>query len=197
MITTLAQIITDFLYKNKTISASKLDIYIYGFEILISNIVCISIAITLGIITNKFYEMLFFLLSFTLLRKYCGGFHAETYFKCGLIFTVDVIVVLALIQVVTNYPIQLHVFLYLIGLVLIMWKAPIENKYKPLTGKEKNKYKKLSILLCILLFLISTFLYKPNLKYCFTVDMAFFTVTLFMAIGSITKGGDNSEGNER
>lgn len=88
MITSLAQRIANFLFKNNAIDEKKIDIYIYGFEIIISSCINIIIATILGILFSQLIECLIFLLSFIFLRKYCGGYHANTYSKCNIIFTI-------------------------------------------------------------------------------------------------------------
>ncbi len=196
MFTALAQIITGFLYKNKIINGSKLDIYIYGFEVLISNIVCLTIALTIGLLFHEITEVILFLISFIMLRKYCGGYHAESYLKCDFIFTIDVLTVLCLSKYIIVYPLQVHIIIYVIGFIVVIWKAPIENKYKPLTQREKKEHKVTSIIITNFIFVFSTLMLLASVKYCFIIDMALVTVTLFMIFGSIMKGGNLNERSE-
>lgn len=59
MITSLAQCIAGFLLRNKTIDGKKLDIYIYGFEIMISSVISILSRNTIvGMLLIKTYQFL-------------------------------------------------------------------------------------------------------------------------------------------
>ena len=64
-------------------------IYIYGFELLLSFVVSVSIILALSILIRKFFESLIFLVLFIAIRQFTGGFHARTYLKCQ-IFTMDI-----------------------------------------------------------------------------------------------------------
>lgn len=64
MITSLAQYITGILHKNDIIDGKKLDIYIYGFEIIVSGVISVFIGVTLGIIFSQVLESIIFLIAF-------------------------------------------------------------------------------------------------------------------------------------
>ncbi len=71
MITSLAQYITGILLKNNVRENEHLDIYIYGFEVLISVALSIFIVLILGLIFSQLVECIVFLVVFVALRKYC------------------------------------------------------------------------------------------------------------------------------
>lgn len=103
MITALAQIISGYLIKNKIIDNTKLDIYIYGFEIMISNIICFGMGLVIGAVCSEFIECILFLIVFILLRRYCGGYHAETYLKCDIIFMTNILLVMLMLKFISAY----------------------------------------------------------------------------------------------
>ena len=148
MITSLAQIITGFLHKNERVESDKLDIYIYGYEIAISNFIIFSIAIIMGFIFSQFIESVIYLIVFSIMRKYCGGYHAETYLKCNLIFVLSTFVIMMFIKIVIYYPIYIHLLLSVFVVVSVIGLALVENKYKSLTDKEKKKHRITAILCC-------------------------------------------------
>ena len=80
--------ITVALADKGVIERSKSEIYIYGFEILISTLLNALIIITIAILTNTFLLSLAFLASFGTLRLYTGGFHASTHLRCFVLFSV-------------------------------------------------------------------------------------------------------------
>ena len=60
MITSLAQHIAVFLLKNEIIDSENLDIYIYGFEIIISSVISILTGLIFGITFSQLLECTFF-----------------------------------------------------------------------------------------------------------------------------------------
>lgn len=105
MITALAQYIAGCLLRNDIIESEKLDIYIYGFEVMISSISGFAIALVLGLAFSQLLECILFLIIFVSLRSFCGGYHADTYLKCNIIFAVTITLVMLILKLVPQYPI--------------------------------------------------------------------------------------------
>ena len=78
----LADVLTNYIVKNKAIEEEDYQIYKYGFltgiEMLICIVSCYGIAIQMGMI--KECTMLF--LVFFSLRSFVGGIHMDSYKKC-------------------------------------------------------------------------------------------------------------------
>ncbi|MCD7840625.1 MAG: accessory gene regulator B family protein, partial [Erysipelotrichaceae bacterium] len=108
MITSMAHYIAVFLLKNDVINKENLNIYIYGFELMISSGINIVTTIVLGVLFSKLTECLVFLISFILLRKYCGGYHANSYLKCNTIFTTNIIIVVLILKIGVTSTIRTH-----------------------------------------------------------------------------------------
>ena len=70
-----------FLVCEKT-DLLPLEIYVYGFELIISSIVETGALLLVGFLISKFVETILFLVSFSSIRFFSGGYHANSYFKC-------------------------------------------------------------------------------------------------------------------
>ena len=92
MITSLAQYITDILLENNTIKREYLDIYVYGFEVLISSVLSVFICMVLGSVFSQIIECVVFLIVFVALREFCGGYHARSYLKCNIVFSLSFVI---------------------------------------------------------------------------------------------------------
>lgn len=194
MITSLAQYIAVFLLKNEIIDSENLDIYIYGFEILISSVISILIGLMLGIVFSRLLECTMFLVVFILMRSYSGGYHANTYFKCNLIFAANIFFAMLILKCNFTYPFYLHIIICVACFVLFIRFAPIKNKYKSLTYKEFKKHKTTSVIIGICFSLISSVLFFKALKYSIVIDTALLSVAVSMIINLILKGsGDNEK----
>lgn len=193
MITSLAQNITGYLLKNKIIENSKMDIYIYGFEIMISNILCLAICLFFGVIFSQLFEAVVFLSVFMLMRKYCGGYHADTYFTCNATFVLNMFIVMTILKIISHYAIYAHIAVICISFMSAVLLAPIENQYKPLTQNDIKKHKQTAIVLSLCIGIVSTILYFTIIQYAVMIDMALVTVAVFMIIEIIRKGHECRE----
>ncbi len=193
MITSLAHYITGILCKNHIINSRQSDVYIYGFEIMISGIINIIIGLTLGIIFSQVFESILFLIAFIFMRKYCGGYHADTYFKCNSIFLFHIFIVMSILKINFHYSLMLHSIIGLICITINIIFAPVDNQYKPLNYEEKNKYKKIALFIGLFFFCSSSILYFHFLNFCIVMDMALGSVAISMIIEKLRKGCDKSE----
>lgn len=83
MINHISKIITNFFLQQKSISEDEKEIYQYGVEITISSILNILLILLLSILVRSVLSGIVFLVCFIYVRRYTGGYHAETYFRCN------------------------------------------------------------------------------------------------------------------
>lgn len=177
----LANKITNLFVGKGIINSSDRKVYEYGYEVMFSQIAYIIIMIIISLIFGAFYESLAFFWGFSLYRKICGGYHAETYTRCHLIFAANQILFLVSLIFVPN---QFYYILTGIGLitavVLAMLLAPIDHKNKPFNDKEYKKFKRQSIILSVVLFMlcIFNFLLNKNNVFCFCFSVGCFSASI-------------------
>lgn len=194
MITALAQYIAGCLLRNDIIESEKLDIYIYGFEVMISSISGFAIALILGIAFSQLLECILFLIIFVSMRSFCGGYHADTYLKCNCIFAVTIASVMLLVKLITAPPIYIHFLIGVFSLITVIAFTPVENKFKSLDLKTKKKCRVISIFLTVVFSIVSVML--DNMFSCFSVviDTALLIVAVSVMIEIIRKRGERNEG---
>jgi len=158
----ITHLITTKLIDNKVIDKELYNIYKYGLEVFLSAIVSIIIIFFISIILNCIYSSLIFLAVFIPTRNYCGGYHANTYFKCSL----TIITIYLSILFLSNVTIVSSIFiiiLYSFCFFVFLKFSPVENKAKGITNNDKLKFKKTSLILLILSFIICLSLYYINM----------------------------------
>ena len=64
----------------------EVDIYTYALEAMIAPIVNIVICLIISLVFGRLLEGTIFILAFMLLRRFTGGYHAKTHYKCILTF---------------------------------------------------------------------------------------------------------------
>ncbi|MBQ3514081.1 MAG: accessory gene regulator B family protein, partial [Lachnospiraceae bacterium] len=71
-------------------------IYYYGYETLIYSIWQMLLLLVLGMIMNRIVSTVIFLMVFVSMRKYTGGYHAETRMGCTFMTVVCYVTVLVM-----------------------------------------------------------------------------------------------------
>lgn len=150
----------DILVKNEVIENENFEIYRYGFETLIYFIVNILVALLIGIIFDRFVHTIIFLSCYCTLRQFTGGYHARNYAECTLTF---IVIYLLTIFIDNNIDIEKYKYLLILLMIFsiyIIYKlAPLDDRNKPLSEKEKKQYKIIAIKISIIvgiIFVIST-----------------------------------------
>lgn len=85
IITFLGKSISHF-YAKKVIAEQEVEVYQYGFEILISTTLGLLITMAIGIVLNMFFVSILYYVIFVMVRQWTGGYHADSYLKCNITF---------------------------------------------------------------------------------------------------------------
>lgn len=114
-----------------------------------------------------------FELSYCILRVYAGGYHAPTKFICTWFSYISVLLFLILIFFLPLGSIAMHMLLCAAMLSIVLF-SPVESKNKPLSNREKQVYRRNSLLIAatelaayLLLFFNNTALYAKTI--CFAI----------------------------
>ena len=178
--------ITDFFINKNVIRNEDRDIYAYGYEVLISQIVYIVIMLLISLIFSAIFESIIFFIGFYLFRKISGGYHASTYFKCHLIFAINQLLFLLLLFF---YPNEYRFIFTTVSAILIFFItfncAPLDHPNKRFEPREFKRYKSLSRGFSVLLMLLVTaicFFDKNNTSiFCFSVGTLSASISLMYA----------------
>lgn len=175
----VAKKITSFFIDNKIINDSEREIYEYSYEVIISQTVYIIIMILVSLIFGAVFESLAFFIGFFICRKLSGGYHASTYTKCHILFSINQIVFLLLLRFIkTEYFGLISTILIIISVIIIFAVAPIDHPNKPFNEQKFLKYKKQSRFFATILiptYMIVYILDKNNL-FCFCFSIGIFSV---------------------
>lgn len=177
---------TKFLLKKGYIDKESQSIYQYGFEIIISTLIGILSVFILSIFFSSFIEGVIFLFCLITLRRYTGGYHASSYFKCNLTLLSSYIICLFLYSSICNNKIvcySLMVSLFFPMLFIIYKHSPVENINKYISLEEKSVYRKRGITLFLIYYMISGILVSFKIK----IGIFIFIVILLVNITIIVE----------
>lgn len=141
MIRRTAEEMAFFFVKRGVIEKEDKDVYIYGSELLISEIICTLLVIGISLCTGEFIETLIYLFSYMSIRVYAGGYHASSYSNCITIFNLCYVGVMYVMKIIQLLGLLKILELITFGAIMIIWKlAPVEDLRKPLDEEERYIY---------------------------------------------------------
>ena len=144
----LAKKVIARLCANGTIQEDDREVYEYSLNILLVGIFHSLTAFLIGFAFGMFVESLVLFVSFFLVRKFAGGFHAPKQWLCYLTTIVTVTGALLLARfLLTQSDILTYVFLG-VPVLIILLLSPVEHPNKPLNAKEKKVYRLIAWGLC-------------------------------------------------
>lgn len=131
--------------------------YVYAYEVMLNQLVNMSIAAVLAFVSHELIAVLLFLVIYIPLRKYAGGFHAENNEKCIIYSSLVIIYVIVLNKTlydVTNAYGGIGTICFVLMLAFVWHMAPIETKNKKLDNMERRRYRRKVHIICIIHILL-------------------------------------------
>ena len=157
IITFLGKSISHFLCKKKVIAEQEVEVYQYGFEILISTTLGLLITVAIGIVLNMFFLSVLYYVIFVMVRQWTGGYHADSYLKCNITFagiTFFTLGMTKLSDMSEMYSLTIH-GLMLVFALLSVWKyTPVENPNKRIREEMKEQNKIMSFAMLVVWYLV-------------------------------------------
>ena len=168
MINKISSKIVEILIKHSLVENEDKELYLYGFFILLSQILYFIIVITIGILFNVIFESIIFYIAFLFIRRYAGGYHAKTEIRCEILSTLSILCCIVLIKLSKMYDIRIALLsASLVFAALIFILCPLDTPEKPLNDKEYKYFRKISwiILSLIIVAIIVSFIFKFNVVF--------------------------------
>lgn len=189
MIIKIAEKATGILLQENIITEDFKDIYQYGMEVIVSTILNLLLVLTMGVVLNATTQGIIYFLVLATVRTQAGGYHASSYFRCGLVYCGTFIASLLMVKILIFLKINpaLLLLALLINTFFIWWYAPVLNN-RTMDDIERKHAKKKAVIRCFIWILFSACsyrYYKPGL-YAVLADISL--IAVFMLIGK-RKGG--------
>lgn len=159
MINKISALLSEEIGLRLNSSDNEREIYAYSIEVLLSLFINLIILSFTAYVLKKPVELLIFIIFFSGLRSFAGGYHAKTHLECiSLSFCLFIISALSSIYLKEYGKVILFLGV-LFSLIMIFLLAPTETENKPLSERERKKYKKISRIIVIILSLLAICLY--------------------------------------
>lgn len=189
MIARLSKRMASFFVRNEIIKSEDEEVYEYGLQLLLSTVFNGIIALILAIISGTILQCICYLAVFVLMRKSAGGFHAKTHFGCCCILAVVLSLFIMFIKFVPNeaYGIVATIAVAF-SVVIILIFAPLEHENKPISDRDKNRLRKISVIYAVLFTILVFVLFIAKLKMIMIcVALGMFTASGSMLVAVIEK----------
>ncbi|MGN0631755.1 MAG: accessory gene regulator B family protein [Ruminococcus sp.] len=196
MITFLSKTISHFLYRNSVINKQELEVYQYGFEIIISTLLGFLITLLVGVVFQMILLSVLYYVIFVVLRQLTGGYHADSYLKCNLVFFGVSLFTLGMTKLCyfsNMYTITFHVLILAIVVLSVCKFAPIENPNKPMTEDELKRNHRFAIVLTLVLAAVSCILFYFQLEISILIAFTLLSISVLIVIAKTVEGGVSNE----
>ncbi len=196
MISSMSKFVSLFLCRNNIIHADELEIYQYGFEIVISTILGFLLTVTIGIVLHMFVPSLLYYAIFVFVRQMTGGYHAKTYFRCNLVFTIVSFLTMGITKISLlseQYTFLNHTLILVAAVLTILLYAPVENPNKPLDSEQRAVNHKRSVVSTVVLSASSCGLYFITPQISLLISFTLCAVAILIMVAIMGKGGESSE----
>lgn len=191
MISMISAYLVSMLLQERLITPDDREIYEYGLEITIANMVNGIIVFLIGVGFQKIPETIIFYLAFVSLRFFCGGYHADSYSRCFFSFALTNALCLGASGWIAKHENIISGLFFLAAVLLwlcIFKMAPLEHENRPFTDKEKLRFRKRSIQIYGFWIVIGIVLWMTHL-----IQMEASLISTFIAVAILMIGGKSHE----
>ena len=172
MLAEAAEKITEWLIENEAIESEERELYEYAAFNTLHTIVPLFMIMGLGSVMGLFIESIFLILPFMVIRKYSGGFHADSQLKCTIYS-----LMLQLGFLLFCYDIKvdsLNVIIIIISSVGLYLFSPIDSANRRLDEVDIKRCKRMARIIVSVILLLYLTLYvcgKSHLAACISLGI--------------------------
>lgn len=192
MIYEFATKVAVMLSSKRYIDSDEIDIVSYGLFSIASKVMYGAISLIMGMILDSFVESISFYVCFLFLKKYVGGFHAKTEFRCFVVSTSSIAISTLMIFLSKDY-ISVAIIAFCLSVIfgiLISILAPAPSKERMLDENECKRYNSISRLRVLILLVISLTLFSFGFRsICMSISTAIVLAVILLMIGKISLKG--------
>lgn len=161
----------------------------YGILAGLDTVIIVMTSLGMGLVLNLFWETCIFLLAFSLLRSYAGGFHCKKASTC-FVASNGVVFCAILVTRLSKHPMFLIAtcFIALLSMIALYGFMPVETPAKPLDELEKNHYRRKSrMILGIEASLVLILVGLEAKTYATVMAMSIIVTAILAVLGMVTK----------
>ncbi len=145
MITNWGEKIARKLAASGTISPEEIDLYGYGFFLLLSSTLYLVVVSIFGCTLGVLWESIIFYFLFSSLREYAGGIHAKTEYGCMLSTILALLLsTMGIRGMLQAEHLTMAMMLLIVGCAVVFHFSPLDVPEKPLSTEDWRYYRRIS-----------------------------------------------------
>lgn len=145
MITNWGEKIAHKLAASGTISSEDIDLYGYGFFLLLSSALYLVVVAIFGSAFGILWESIVFYFLFSILRGYAGGIHAKTEYGCMLSTILALLLsTMGIWGMLQAEHLTMAMILLIVGCAVVFLFSPLDVPEKPLSAEDWRHYRRIS-----------------------------------------------------
>ncbi|MFI3201439.1 MAG: accessory gene regulator B family protein [Eubacteriales bacterium] len=146
MFSTKLDNLANMIIESEKNTVADKEIIVYGLKTAMAQMLGIITAVALGCLFELLWESLVFLISFSCIRKYVGGYHCKKAIHCYVMSSGIMVLVLFLVLMTPDwYMSPASLLILAVSIPVILKFAPIGATNKPLDEVEKQHYRKMTL----------------------------------------------------
>ena len=195
MISKLAKNIAHFFVVKNITEESKEVIYAYGMELLISDVLNTLIVLMIALISHTLPAVIIFIAVFMVLRRFVGGYHANSHLSCMLTLVMVMLVFSYGICNISGQTAQVFSISFItMALPIIFCITPVPHPNKPMSAEKSIRLRKRSIILAaVLSVVVIALLIFHYQKLGLYVSSGLLLSAIMALLGFFLNRGDNSK----
>ena len=191
MLNVAATHMADLLLANTKEQKYSKDVYVYGIEVFISNVLNVLAIFIISCLLSDVVMGLVFLLVFCPLRVFTGGYHAKTYGKCFMVGNISFLMVYGLNAFLWDkIPVEFVWCIFSVMSLYILDRAPIIHPLQEVNKRVQRRSHRLAKYLLGLDAIILLLLSFENRR---LMGMMFWTIGLVAVFMIISRSSRQRE----
>ena len=176
------------LISENIISENEKDVYRYCVQTFLFQGITYGIILLLASYFDIVALTIAYYVGFLPIRYVAGGYHASNHVRC-LLLTIGIYALAVNVCLVIT-----HKFIYpvlvlnlIVSSVLIIWAAPVDHKNRPFSPREKERFKRRSYIITIVIIVLSLVVLTISVKMSVAMSLGALSAACSLVAGSIQR----------
>ena len=156
----------------------KEEIIRYGLDKIKNSCMMSAVTLLMGYAFHVFLQSIVFLICFIALRKYAGGYHADTQKRCYVISVLIIAVALWATRYTSDNSVC-FVFIQSLNFIILCFLVPVDSKNRRLEQWEKERYGKKAKVQIFCMYMLCLILYLDKKQ----------SIAVAIGVANLTVGG--------
>lgn len=172
------------MIERRMISEEERELYLYGIQLLSEKLLGLCSILLICALTGRLMQGAVFYITYSLLRKYAGGFHASKFITCYL--SSCLVVFLCVMLSFLPYSQISSLVLLTVSVPVVFILVPAEHSARPLEECEKIRYRKLARIVILCELCVFSVMYMLRLySLCFSMGCALLLLSVLLLVQTI------------